>query len=239
MILASGFSRFLTDRYCLLLGPTRSFTSAQRLRLADVDSDVEEIRALAREHDHAGLTWWLGPSTEPHDLYERLVELGGRPPRDGTPELTGMALTRPPEQGPPEVAVRPIETFEEMAMGLRIGWEAFETPPEVRDTDFERRWRERQESEAEVEFLAFLDGEPVGHALGVYCPFGCLLIGGATLPAARGRGAYRALVRARWDEAVRRGTPALVVQAAPTSEPILRRLGFEEICRLRRLEDPA
>ena len=49
----------------------------------------------------------------------------------------------------------------------------------------------------------------------------------------------RALVRTRWDEAVRRGTPALVVHAAPTSEPILRRLGFEEVCRLRRLRDPA
>ena len=34
-----------------------------------------------------------------------------------------------------------------------------------------------------------------------------------TLPDARGRGAYRALVRARWDDAVRRGTPALVVHA--------------------------
>jgi hypothetical protein len=34
------------------------------------------------------------------------------------------------------------------------------------------------------------------------------------------------------------GAPGLVMQAAPTSEPILRRLGFEEVCRLRRLEDP-
>ena len=33
-------------------------------------------------------------------------------------------------------------------------------------------------------------------------------------------------------------TSPLVTQAAPSSEPILRRLGFEEVCRLRRLEDP-
>jgi hypothetical protein len=46
-------------------------------------------------------------------------------------------------------------------------------------------------------------------------------------------------VRARWDEAVRRGTPALVVQANPaTSLPILLRLGFVEVCTQRRLEDP-
>ena len=40
---------------------------------------------------------------------------------------------------------------------------------------------------------------------------------------ARGRGCYRALVRARWDEAVRLGTPGLAVQAQyGTAAPILR-----------------
>ncbi|MGZ4396236.1 MAG: hypothetical protein ACXVZ2_12850 [Gaiellaceae bacterium] len=130
----------------------------QRLRLANVAADVAEIRALAAERDHAGAIWWLGPSTQPPDLYDRLVELGAGHPRDDTSELTAMATTRPPAPGPPEVTVRPVETLEEMAEGLRIGWQAFRTPPEVRDLDLERRWRERQESEAAVEFLAFLDG---------------------------------------------------------------------------------
>ena len=38
-------------------------------------------------------------------------------------------------------------------------------------------------------------------------PLGLLLFGGATLPSARGRGAYRALVAARAREAAARGTP--------------------------------
>jgi hypothetical protein len=64
------------------------------------------------------------------------------------------------------------------------------------------------------------------------------LIGGSTAPWARGRGLYRALVRARWDYAVARGTPALATHAVPdTSYPILRRLGFEDVCTIRRLED--
>jgi predicted GNAT superfamily acetyltransferase len=55
---------------------------------------------------------------------------------------------------------------------------------------------------------------------------------------ARGRGAYRALVRARWDDAVARGTPALVTEALPdTSYPILKRVGFVDVCTIRRLED--
>ena len=68
---------------------------------------------------------------------------------------------------------------------------------------------------------------------------GAYLIAGAVAPWARGRGLYRALVRARWELAVERGTPALVTQADPkTSYPILERVGFEDVCRIRRLEDP-
>jgi predicted GNAT superfamily acetyltransferase len=55
--------------------------------------------------------------------------------------------------------------------------------------------------------------------------------------AARGRGVYRALVRARWDVAVARGTPALVVQAGTMSQPILERLGFRTVCTIRLFVD--
>ena len=52
------------------------------------------------------------------------------------------------------------------------------------------------------------------------------LLNCAVLPELRGRGAYRALVRARWDHAAARGTPLLVVQAGDLSAPVLDRLGF-------------
>ncbi len=50
--------------------------------------------------------------------------------------------------------------------------------------------------------------------------------GSGTRPDKRGRGAYTALVRARWDAAVERGTPVLTVGAGAMSRPILERLGF-------------
>jgi GNAT superfamily N-acetyltransferase len=55
---------------------------------------------------------------------------------------------------------------------------------------------------------------------------GVALWGGAVVPEARGNGVYRALVRARWDHAVARGTPLLVAQAGPMSGPVLEGLGF-------------
>ena len=59
----------------------------------------------------------------------------------------------------------------------------------------------------------------------------------AVLPDARGRGAYRALVQARWADAVARGTPLAVTDAGSQSRPVLARMGFREICTIRCLID--
>ena len=88
-------------------------------------------------------------------------------------------------------------------------------------------------------YLAWIDGEPVATARAVFADAGALLISGGTLEAARGRGAYRALVRSRWDDAVARGTPALVVQAGVMSRPILDRLGFQPVSHVEILLDAA
>ena len=62
-------------------------------------------------------------------------------------------------------------------------------------------------------------------------------MGGAVLPEARGRGVYRALVRARWDHAVERADTPLVVQAGAMSAPVLAGLGFERHGEIRLFVD--
>jgi GNAT superfamily N-acetyltransferase len=87
------------------------------------------------------------------------------------------------------------------------------------------------------EYLAFVDGRPVGAAFAVAGRAAVNLFGGGVLEEARGRGVYRALVSARWDEAVERGTPVLTVQAGRHSRPILERLGFEPLLQARMFVD--
>ena len=72
-----------------------------------------------------------------------------------------------------------------------------------------------------VVYLAYVDGRAIARASASFGERAVSLFGGSTLPEARGRGAYRALVAARWEDAVARGTPALVTQAGPMSRPIL------------------
>ena len=60
-----------------------------------------------------------------------------------------------------------------------------------------------------------------------------LLGGAATVPEARGHGAYTALVKRRLDDARADGREAAIIQAdRNTSAPICAKLGFKELCSL-------
>lgn len=91
----------------------------------------------------------------------------------------------------------------------------------------------------EVAFGVFAGDEIVASASVIFTPLGGFLAFGGTHPDWRGRGAYRALVRARWDEAARRGVPLLATHARPTSRPILERLGFRTVSHVHVLLDHA
>jgi hypothetical protein len=129
-----------------------------------------------------------------------------------------------------------------MRQAVAIHREVFARPA-IEQMEEERRVAERfrleQEHGLTKTFLARVDGRPAASALAVFAPEGVLLVGGATRPWARGRGAYRALIRARWDAAVDRRSPALVIQASSMSGPIARRLGFVELFRIQQLVDVA
>ncbi len=225
--------RIVTDRYVLWMGrgDEPAWNVAQRFRLSPGElGDVRaEIHRHLRERGKTGCTWEVGSHAEPQDLVERLLELG-LVDDEPTPLAVGMVLTDPPAQADDGVVVRPVETAEEQLAAERIAAVAFGMPasatprPHVPDPD-------------NVVYLAYVEGEPVARASAAFGPKGVTLFGGSTLPEARGRGAYRALVAARWRDAVARGTPALVAQASPMSRPILARLGFREVCEIRILVD--
>lgn len=226
--LRPGHERIVTDRYVLWLGggDQPGLNVAQRFRFRG--EELDEVRAEVHEHVRArgrtACSWEVGSSATPTDLVERLLALGLE--EDDEPLRVGMALTvAPPEV--PEVEVRRAESLDERRLAARIGATVFGTPyvePAPPDS-------------GTVLYLAYVDGQAAARATGSFSEHGVTLSGGAVLQEARGRGAYRALVRARWDDAVARGTPLAVTDAGSQSRPILARLGFREICTIRALID--
>jgi acetyltransferase (GNAT) family protein len=230
--------RFADERVCIIEGPNWAAISGVDVDEDGVGSLLADVRARVDAEKYA--IWWIGPSARPHDVYERLRALGLDDPRDEVSLLHALCLTREPAaRGDFEISR--IDTFEQFLAARELQWDAFETPEDRRD-QYRARLREdfddSQRVEIPVGFLATIDGRAAGTALAVPADRGVFLIGGSTAKWARGRGVYRALVHARWEYAVARGTPALVTHANPkTSYPILRRLGFEEVCTIRRLQD--
>jgi GNAT superfamily N-acetyltransferase len=231
--LGPNTERIVTDRFVLWMGRGETWNVAPRFRMAadEVDDARAEIRAAVRARGRSRCAWEVGTHATPADLADRLVALGLV---DDDPALqVGMVLDAPPAQAPPEeVEVRRVTTTEEYLAAERIAGIAFGEVLAPPADDFV--YAPTVDSAI---YLAYVDGEPVARGSAAYSEHGVTLFGGATLPGARGRGAYRALVQARWDDAVARGKPLLVTQASPMSRPILARLGFREVCTIRALVD--
>jgi GNAT superfamily N-acetyltransferase len=238
--LLHGRERIVEDAHVLLLGPVDhpAFTVVQRLRLADarVEPAVESVRELLRARGRTSATWEIGPSSTPAGLDRRLRALGMVD--DAEPLAVGMVLAQEPPHVPGEVEVRRVETLDDYLLCEEITGAGFGMPPSARE---ERRTSaaDRYEAERRVSdaFVAYSDGEPIASGLITFVDGVGLLDGAATLEHARGRGAYRALVGARWHAARERGCEALVTQAGRMSRPILARLGFREVCEVRILLD--
>jgi hypothetical protein len=234
--LGPGDERIETERFTLCLGAGRRWNTVQRqrFRAEEVDDVLEEVRSLLRARGRDRTQWEIGSAAEPADLVELLLARGLV--HDREPYAVALLLTTEPPPGPPEIVARRVETFDEFAAAHAVQAEAFGMPEdeiaESRATLAER-WRDTPN----LMHAAWLDAVLISAGTCAPTSHGLLLYGGATLERARGRGAYRALLRARWDEAVARGTPALLTQAGAMSRPILERLGFEPIGHVHILLD--
>lgn len=211
--------------------------SSQMIEALDLGDDVAgtlaEVRALLRGHGRNRAVWFIAPTSRPEGVLERLQACGLAPAEEPPwePLFASMVLLEPPEPGPDGVLARPVESFEEYAKALQLDEDVFELPEEDR-----RAWDEHRRTLWELQltgrstmrtYVGILDKEIAGVGRSLLADAAVNLSGGSVRPEARGRGVYRALVRARWDDAVERGTPALTVQAGRLSRPVLERLGFE------------
>ncbi len=234
-----------TDDYRFTVYENRC--SVQWSRTARPFGDVlAEVVARTAASGRPTLRWWVHADTEPADTDRRLAAAGfehvetvdvlALDLRDGAGPLVERL------QVPPDVDTRPSDTLADLELGAAVDAEVFDWPPASKAVlDHELalaqeglstgRWTSRQ-------YLALVDGEVRGHGGVGLAPGGlprdglgeglvARLWGGAVLPDARGRGAYRALLAARCAFAVEQGaTLALVKGRVATSAPVLRRAGF-------------
>lgn len=225
-----GYDKVVTEQFTYIAGPNNAWV------LDVMEPDVDWVRAETRRRGLSLADWWIGWSS-PAGLAEELVRRGLVP--DDDPVLTGMTCTTEPP-GAPGVDVRPLETIEEYLAAVAVDWDVWDVAAAERERRLRTetaRFEANQTAGTVHEWAAYDNGAPVGFGRAIDMAEGAALMGGAVLPSARGRGVYRALVHARWEHAVARGTPLLVVQAGRMSAPILTGLGFESHGEIRLYAD--
>lgn len=222
----------VTDTLALSAEFGHIWMAVERVRLQEneLPEAVAQVDAFMHESGTKRASWWLTERSTPEE--DAFLAAGLR--RVESDYLhAAMVLTKEPPsvEG---IEARPVTTLEEYAESRRLAREAFANPHEREPS--EEKLAAEWEHQTDPTFAAWIDGRMASTGRAVYTRAGGYLLGGSTAEWARGRGAYRAVVRARWDEAVRRGTPALAVGAGSMSRPILERLGFEQVLQFRRLE---
>jgi GNAT superfamily N-acetyltransferase len=165
--------------------------------------------------------WAVGPGYSPEGTGQVLLDLGASVNR--TIDICAYPLDRPVPDWPlPEtVTARPVRTRGDVACYERASCAAWEYPPPS-EADIDAAFARLEPGS----FVGCWNETPAG--AGGYTLAGPVarLWGAAVVPAFRGRGIYRALVRARLAEAAARGATLALVHAEATSSPVLQRLGF-------------
>ena len=228
------------DGFDVWLGPPiyPGLSVVLNLQTDDSKRVLGEARELLHERGRTRANWMIGSSSPAH-IPDDLLALGLTD--DVDPVLRGLVADREPDGVDRTIEVRRVDRVEQLHDFFRIQQEAFgddgHPPTPEGAAHIDAMYEAERERDDIVTYLAYLDGEPAATARGTFAAHGVVMNGGSTLTRARGRGIYRALVAARWDDAVARGTPYLTTVARPSSAPILARMGLVEVCRVRVLND--
>ena len=216
-------------RVTALSHPLANLVGLAKFAERDADARIALVKErFAKERKAFG--WVTGPRTVPKDLGTRLASAGLHP----IAHLAGMAAAVDlPIETNPGVRIREVEPEEQERESEMMG-RAYGMPPEVAGL-FVKLVSASPGIKSRGYFAYLEDERPVAWSYLVYLPESpiVLLGGAATLPEARGKGIYSALVKRRLDDAQRDARSHAVIQAdRDTSAPICAKLGFKELCSL-------
>ncbi len=111
---------------CVLVDETGfSFAPAggvHRIRFdaSGVDKRVAELRTMFRERGRDEFTWWVGTSSTPDDLEERLLGAGAVPYGHDPLIMAMVSTSEPPSVD--AIEVRRVESLEDFSIARELGW---------------------------------------------------------------------------------------------------------------------
>lgn len=224
-----GWSQLITPSF-----RTGGLNGVEQAQMSEHEADAV-IDATIAEYDAQDIwfRWTVGPDSRPADLGERLARRGLQGHRV---IVMAAAIEDIPAAPVPGVDVERVTeaNVETYARVVAEGWDNDPAPLLAYQRAVLADPGQHNQS-----FLAMIDGQPVGAANTACFERSAYFMGGVVLPAARGRGVYRALIAARLQAIAVRRIGLITSQAMEsTSAPILARLGFVPIAEVTSYSRP-
>jgi GNAT superfamily N-acetyltransferase len=212
--------------------PHPVFNGVFRARLAPEDL-AGRIQATLAPFRAAGVPmfWWAGPTTRPVDLGTHLRAAGLDPPGSMPGMALDLSFLDETVVTTPGLTVEPVADMETLKQWGEAVLRSFEIPAALLDPWFQTYSPLGVEPPLRY-YLARLDGHPVGGSLMLLGEAVAGLFAVGTVPEARRQGIGAAVTRAPCREARDRGYRYAILSASSMGEPVYRRLGFVEYCRL-------
>ncbi|WP_221567251.1 GNAT family N-acetyltransferase [Alkalihalobacillus sp. TS-13] len=223
------------ERPALLMYKTEGSSSILSNKIAKVKVETDKafeqlIGEVGGFYQGKPYSWWIGPDSKPEDLILK-VELAGLEYEDTYYGLV-KAVDRWEKVELP-YALRNVVDEDDIRQYVEVSANIWGYDDATEETLIRQRLAYLKAPDCRGGFLIVMDGDrAVGYAGYRFSSDGeaMYLSGTGVLPKYRGQGIYRALLSRRLELASSYGSNWIVTQARKgTSEPILRKLGFEEL----------
>lgn len=201
-------------------------TSLHANRVVRYKQSVDDVASVFQYFEGRPFSWWV---IDNPDLETKLKELG----MSHYDTYVGLAkLIEDVVERPSHFLIKNVETKEDVFLHAKLSSEVWGYDQNSLEAAYKERVSYLNLPDRRGGFIvAFDDEKPVGYSSYRYSHDGLTLYmtGAGVLPSYRGRGIYRKMVEDRLVEAREKGSRFAVTQARlGTSEPVLRKLGFQE-----------
>lgn len=204
-------------------------TSVYANKVVRFRRSMAEVKEVLAYFKGSPFSWWVRSSSDSTELERRLITLGFQ--HEET--YVGLAKVLTKEETPStDFTYREVITEEDVEAHVQVAAEIWGYDTETKQAAIHERASYLQFVDRRGGYTLALDKKkPVGYSNYRFSKDGTVLYlnGAAVLPEYRGKGIYRAMLSLRLAEARKRGCELAVTQARlGTSEPILRKSGFQE-----------
>ncbi len=201
------------------------------LKPEDVDATIEKFKERGRARK-VPLQWYIGPETKPANIGEKLSTHGFTTGGDGA----GMAIdlhNMKSEPMPAGLEIIEVKGDKAIKAWCHIVCVAFGAPANAEPVFVKMSKRYFQYKQPVKFYLGMLDGKPAstsGYFLGKGV-VGIYFV--ATLPEFRKKGAAFQVTQKALKDGRELGYRVGILQASKMGEPVYKRMGFKEVCRVQ------